>query len=233
MAQQQQARLGGRVTLVWDLGGSGVVSSECLVTAPRYVHPDFRFLSPKQRFRRRLWLALACLGVVGIGAALMAPLSTSKSDAGIPARDPVSRPGTIPTASPVGYAAVDPQLASEHGAQLIAQKPFCHGPSQTDGSCVSFQLPKVRVVRVATPRASSAGHQGNSAKPGAAAATSMATEGTMESKKAQRSVHRQSQRRNQPSRSTPSRGDVRVADWAAGGYAHGGYGRQSFSRNFW
>ncbi len=200
---------------------------------PQYVHPDFHFLSPKQRFRRRLWVALACLGVVGIGAAIMAPPSASKSDAAIAPRDPVSRAETIPTASPVGYAAVDPQLASEHGAQVIAQKPFCHGPSQSDGSCVSFQLPKVRMVRVATPRASSAGHQGNSAKPGAAAATSMATEGTRESKKAQKSAHRQNQRRNQPSHSTPSRGDVRVADWAARGYAHGDYSRQVFSRNFW
>lgn len=201
--------------------------------APQYVHPDFRFLSPKQRLRRRLWLALACLGVVGIGAAIMARPSASESDAAIAPRDPVSRAETIPTASPVGYAAVDPQLASEHGAQVIAQKPFCLGPSQSDGSCVSFQVPKVRMVRVATPRASSAGHQGNSAKPGAVAATSMATEGTTESKKAQRSAHRQNQRRNQPSHSTPSRGDVRVADWAARGYAHGDYGRQGFSRNFW
>jgi hypothetical protein len=203
------------------------------VTAPQYFHPDFRFLSPKQRLRRRLWLALACLGVVGIGAAIMAPPSAFKSDAAIAPRDPVSCAETIPIARPVGYAAVDPQPANEHGARDIAQKPFCLGPSPSDGSCVSFQLPKVRMVRVATPRASSAGHQGNSAKPGAAAAISMATEGTMESKKAQRSAHRQNQRRNQPSHSTPSRGDVRVADWAARGYAHGDYGRQGFSRNFW
>ena len=72
------------------------------------------------------------------------------------------------------------------------------------------------MVRVATPRASSAGHQGNLAKLGAAAATSIATVGTMESKKAQRSAHRQNQRRNQPSHSTPSRSDVRIADWARG-----------------
>ena len=203
------------------------------MTAPQYVHPQFSYRSPKQRLRRGLWLALACLGVVGIGAAIMAPPSASKSDAAIAPGDPVSRAETIPTASPVGYAAVDPQLASEHGAQVIAQKPFCLGPSQSDGSCVTFELPKVRMVRVATPRASSAGHQGNSAKPGEAAATSMATVGTMEPKKAQRSAHRQNQRRNQPSHSTPSRGDVRVADWAARGYAHGDYGRQGFSRNFW
>jgi hypothetical protein len=203
------------------------------VTAPQYVHPQFRYRSPKQCFRRRLWLALACLGLVGIGAAMMAPPSASKSDAAIASRAPVSRAETIPTASPLGSAAVDPQPASEHGAQDIGQKPFCRGPSPSDGSCVSFQLPKVRMVRVATPRASSAGHQGNSAKPGDAAATSMATVGTMEPKKAQRSAHRQNQRRNQPSHSTPSRSDVRVADWAARGYARGDYGRQGFSRNFW
>jgi hypothetical protein len=202
------------------------------VPAPQYVHSRFRYRSPKQRLRRCLWLALAGLGVVGIGAAIMAPPSASKSDAAIAPRDPVSRAETIPTASPRGYAAVDPQPASEPGVQVIAQKPFCLGPSPSDGSCVTFELPKVRMVRVAAPRASSAGHQGNSAKPGAAAATSMATEGTMGSKKAQ-SAHRQNQRRNQPSHSTPSRGDVRVADWAARGYAHGDYGRQGYSRNFW
>jgi len=98
------------------------------VTAPQYFHPDFRFLSPKQRLRRRLWLALACLGVVGIGAAIMAPPSAFKSDAAIAPRDPVSRAETIPTASPVGYAAVDPQPANELGARDIAQKPFCLGP---------------------------------------------------------------------------------------------------------
>jgi hypothetical protein len=195
------------------------------VPSHRYVHPQFRYRSPKQRLRRSLLLALACLGVVGIAAAIMAPPSASQSDAAVAPRDPVSRAETIPTASPVGYAAVDPQPATEHGAQVIAQKPFCLGPSPSDGSCVSFQLPKVRMVRVATPRASSAGHQGNSAKPGAAAA-SMATVGTMESKKAQRLVHRQNPRRNQPSHSTPSRGDFRVADWAARGYARGDYGRQ-------
>jgi hypothetical protein len=64
-------------------------ASSVPVTAPQYFHPDFRFLSPKQRLRRRLWLALACLGVVGIGAAIMAPPSAFKSDAAIAPRDPV------------------------------------------------------------------------------------------------------------------------------------------------
>ena len=195
--------------------------------APQYVHPQFRYRSPKQRFQRGLWLALACLGVAGIGAAMMVPLGPSKSDAAMAPADQVSRAETIPAVSPAGYAAADPQPASEHGAQAIAGKPSCLGQSR-DGSCVSFQLPKVRMVRVPTPRAT-VGHQGNSAKPGTTA-NGKATEPdeeVAETKKAQRSAHRQNQRRNQP------RGDVRVADWAAQGYAHGGYGRQGYSRSFW
>ena len=190
--------------------------------APQYVHLQFPYRSPKQRLRRCIWVALACLGAAGIGAAIMVPPSAFKSDAAIVPGDPVSRAETIPTASPVEYAAVDPQPASEHGARDIAQKPLCLGSSPSDGSCLSFQLPKVRMVRVPTPRAASVGHQGNSAKP--TTANSKATEpdkGIAETKKAQRSARRQNQRRNQP------RDDVRVADWAARGY-----GRQAYSRNF-
>jgi hypothetical protein len=55
---------------------------ECFpVLSHRYVHPQFRYRSPKQRLRRSLLLALACLGVVGIAAAIMAPPSASQSDA--------------------------------------------------------------------------------------------------------------------------------------------------------
>ena len=192
--------------------------------APQYVHLQFPYRSPKQHLRRCIWVALACLGVAGIGAAMTGPLSPRKSDAAMAPADQVSR------------AAVDPRTASEHGAQVIAGKPSCLGQS-TDGTCISFQLPKVRMVRVPT-RAASVGHQGNSAKPGTTA-NGKATEPdkeVAETKKAQRSAHRQNQRRNQPSHSTPSRGDVRVADWAARGYAstwRSDQGRQGFARNFW
>jgi hypothetical protein len=191
------------------------------VPAPQYVYLEFPYRSPKQRFRRGIWLTLACLGVAGISAAMMVPLGPRKSDAAM------VRAEAIPAVSPMAYAAVDPQTASERGAQVIAGKPSCLGQSQ-DGSCLSFQLPKVRMVRVPTPHAASVGHQGNSAKPGTAA-DSKGTEpdkGFAEIKKAQRSAHRQNQRRNQP------RSDVRIADWAARGYAHGDYGRQGYSRNF-
>jgi hypothetical protein len=197
------------------------------VPAPQYVHLQIHDRSPKQRFRRRLWLALTCLGAVGIGAAILTPPSATKSDAAIAPRDPVSRAETIPTASPVEYAAVDAKPGSEQDARVIAQKPFCLGPSPSDGSCVMFQLPKVRMVRV--PRAAGVGQQGNSAKSGVAAgprSPSLDKE-TSEVKKVQRSVHRQNQR------STSARRGARVADWTARGYAGGDYGRQGYSRNFW
>jgi hypothetical protein len=192
------------------------------VTAPQYFHSNFRLLFSK----RRRWLALACLVVVGFGAAIMAPPSAFKSDAAIASRDPVSRAETIPTASSgaVGYAAVDPRPAS--GASDIVQKPFCVSPGRSDGSCVSFELPKVRVVRV--PRVTG-GQQGNSAKSGLAAAprSSGSDKETSEPKKTQRSALRQNQRRNQ------RRVEARVADWRARGYARDDYGRPGFSRSFW
>ena len=194
--------------------------------APQYDH-QFPYRSPKQRLRRGIWVALACLGAAGVGAAMMMPLSPRKSDAAMAHVDQVSRAEGVQAVSPVAYAAIDPQTASEHGAQVIAGKPSCLGQGP-DGHCISFQLPKVRMVRVPTPRAASVGHQGNSAKPGTTA-NAKATEpdkGIAETKKAQRSAHRQNQRRN-------TRADVRVADWTARGYARSDYGRQGFSRNFW
>ena len=132
-------------------GDRGSVYRSVPVPAPQYVHLQIHDRSPKQRFRRRLWLALTCLGAVGIGAAILTPPSATKSDAAIAPRDPVSRAETIPTASPVEYAAVDAKPGSEQDARVIAQKPFCLGPSPSDGSCVVFQLPKVRMVRVMRP----------------------------------------------------------------------------------
>ena len=189
--------------------------------APQYVHPQFRYRSPKQRFQRGLWLALACLGVAGIGAAMMVPLGPSKSDAAMAPADQVSRAETIPAVSPAGYAAVDPQPASEHGAQAIAGKPSCLGQSR-DGSCVSFQLPKVRMVRV--PRASSISQHGNSPKPGIAANSKPkdVDNGVAEPKKVQRSAHRHNRRHHPQS--------------AATGYAstwRGDQSRQGFARSFW
>src|SRR4051812_43979933 len=161
----------------------------------------------------------------------MVPLSPRKSDAAMAPADQVSRADTLPAVSSIGYAAFDPQTDSEDGGQNIAGKPSCIGQSR-DGNCISFQLPKVRMVRVAIPRAASVGHQANSAKPGVAA-NSRATEvdkGIAKTKMAQRSEHRPNQRRKHPLHSTRSHGEVRIANWASRGYARGG---ARTSRQFW
>jgi hypothetical protein len=225
MAQQKQARLGGRVILVWDLGGSGIGYRSVPVPASQFAHLPFPYRSPKQRFRRGIWLALACLGVAGLCAAMMVPLGPRKSDAAMAPVDQVSREEATLVVSPIAYAAVNPQTVSERGAQAIAGKPPCLGQSP-DGGCISFQLPKVRMVRVPT-RAASVGKQGNSAKSDVAAAPRSPDKETSEAKKTQRSAHRQNQR------STSTRREARVADWTARGYARSDYGRQGFPRNFW
>ena len=150
IAQQKQPRLGGKVALVWDLGGIGdrfIGVSPCLRL--NTFTSKFTIALLNNAFGAGIWLALTCLGAVGIGAAILAPPSPRKSDAAIAPRDPVSRAETIPTASPVEYAAVDPRnQAANKTRGSLPQKPFCLGPSPSDGSCVVFQLPKVRMVRV-------------------------------------------------------------------------------------
>jgi hypothetical protein len=191
------------------------------VPVPQYVQPQFRYRSPKQRFRCRIWLVLACLGVAGIGAAMMVPLGPRKSDAAM--APGVQAPGTeIVTSIAVAYAVVDPQPAGD--AQVIAQKPFCVGPSQRDGECILFQLPKVRMVRV--PRASTLSQHGNSGKPGvapalAATAATKVDKWIAEPKRVQRSAHHHREHRRQP---------------LARGYAsreRGYYGHQGLAGNFW
>jgi hypothetical protein len=77
-----------------------------------------------------------------------------------------------------------------------ADKSFCVSGQPSDGNCVAFQLPKVRMVRV--PRAASIGQQGNLAKSGAAAPTPGVEKGIAEPEKAQKSAHRQDQRSTHP-----------------------------------
>jgi hypothetical protein len=114
-------------------------------------------------------------------------------------------------------AAFDPKTASEDGAQNIDGKPFCIGQSR-DGNCISFQLPKVRMVRV--PRASTLSQHGNQAKLSIAANAKAkdVDKGIAEPKKVQRSAHHQSQRRKQSS---------------ARGYASRQGYYQGFAGNFW
>jgi hypothetical protein len=203
------------------------------VPAPQYVYTEFGLVSPSRFRRRSLWVALALLAVAGIGAAVTTPPGARVSDAAVAPASQITAAETIPTASPVGFVAINQQAAVINGTRGVADKPFCVGGRPSDGDCVSFQLPKVRMVRV--PRVASVGQQGNSAKSGVAAAPRSPglDKETLESKKTQRSAHRQNQRRNQPLDSTRARREARVADWTARGYAPGDHGRQGFSRNFW
>src|SRR3954451_9568386 len=200
---------------IW--GDRGSVYRSVPVTARQYDHPALANRSSK-RFRRGLWLALACLCVAGIGAAAMAPSWVRESDAAVAGVDQVSNAEAMSL-----LRSADGHPVSENGAQVVANKPSCLGARRPDGSCISFQLPKVRMVRV-TKLPAATGQHGNSGKSGLAAAPSATKmdKAIAEPKKAQRTAHRQSQRRNhQPS---------------ARGYAprERGYdGHQGFAGNFW
>jgi hypothetical protein len=106
--------------------------------------------------------------------------------------------------------------------------------------------PPASNIDAALPAASTGG-QGDPEKSGQAAPAPVAAASSTEPqkaaatpKKAQRSAHRQNQRRDQNLYGAPSWREVRVDDWGARGYApresdyqRGGYGRQGFVRNFW
>ena len=137
------------------------------------------------------------------------------------------------------------------------------GDTRSERDCGLVKPRKPRMVRVPTDRpaiaavplgriapppasiidemipAASAGQPGDLAKSGeAVAAAASSTEphkGTATPKKAQRSAHRQTQRRDPYWYGAPSWREVRVDDWAARGYAprerdyrRGGYGSPSF-----
>ncbi len=93
--------------------------------------------------------------------------------------------------------------------------------------------------------AASAGPESDAEKSGQAASAPVAVAGSTEPsqkaaatpKTAQRSAHRQNQRREQNWYSAPSWREVRVDDWGSRGYAPSDYQRgaygQGFVRNFW
>ncbi len=229
--------------------------------ASDYIHPEFGFFCPTPRFRRRLRVALACLVVAGVGAAVMATADRPKLAA------PVTR---ADEASLAPFAAVVPRLPIVADAQTTADKPSCVGDTRTEGNCVSVKLRKPRMVWVANHRpaiaavalgrsaapttgsidaallAARTGSQGDPARPGeAAVAAASSTEpqnavATPKNKKAQKSARGQNHRRDQYRYGAPSWREVRVDDWAARGYAprerdyqRGASGRGGFTPNFW
>ena len=62
--------------------------------ASDYIHPEFGFFCPTPRLRRRLRVALACLVVAGVGAAVMATADGPKLPAAVTRADEASIPET-------------------------------------------------------------------------------------------------------------------------------------------
>jgi hypothetical protein len=218
------------------------------VPASHYIHPEFGFFCPTPRFRRRLRVALACLVVAGIGAAVMGTADRPKLTAAVTRANEASIAETTPATSLAPFDAVVPRLPIVAGAQTTADKPSCVGATRTEGNCVSVKLRKPRMVWVANDRpaiaavalghsaapttgsidaallAARTGSQGDPARGEAAVVAASSTEpqnavATPKSKKAQKSARAQNHRRDQPRYGAPSWREVRVDDWAARGYA--------------
>jgi hypothetical protein len=123
------------------------------VPASHYIHPEFGFFCPTPRFRRRLRVALACLVVAGVGAAMMATADRlPKLAAAVTRADEASIADTTPATSLALFAAVVPRLPIGAGAQTTGEKPSCVGDTRTEGNCVSVKLRKPRMVWVANER---------------------------------------------------------------------------------
>src|SRR5437016_9957241 len=122
------------------------------VPASHYIHPEFGFFCPTPRFRRRLRVALACLVVAGVGAAVMATADGPKLAAEVTRADEASIAETSPATSLAPFAAVVPRLPIVAGAQTAADKPSCLGDTRTEGNCVSVKLRKPRMVWAANDR---------------------------------------------------------------------------------
>jgi hypothetical protein len=184
-----KGRLGSRLGFVGD----------GRVPASAYIHPEFGFFCPTPRLRRRLRVALACLVVAGVGAAVMATADGPKLAVVVTRVDETSIAETSPATGLAPFAAVVLPIVA--GAQTTADKPSCVGDSRAEGNCVSVKLRKPRMVWVANHRpaiaavalgrsaapttgsidaallAARTGSQGDPARPGeAAAAAASSTE---------------------------------------------------------
>ena len=211
--------------------------------ASRYIHPEFGFFCPTPRLRRRLRVALACLVVAGVGAAMMTAADRPKFAAPVTRADEASIAETTPATSLAPFATVVTRLPIVAGAQTTAGKSSCVGDTRIKGNCVSVKLRKPRMVWVANDRpaiaavalgrsaapttgsiAAHPGSQGDPARAGEAAVVAATTEpqnavATPKNKKAQKSARGQNHRRDQPRYGASSWREVRVDDWAARGYA--------------
>jgi hypothetical protein len=197
---------------------------------------------------------------------MMAAADRHGLDAVVARVDEASIVETVPPMGLAPFAGVGTGLTTAVQAPAAADKPPCVGNTQSVGNCVAVNLRKPRMVRVAINRpaiaaipigrtasppasnidaalpAASTGGQDDPEKSGHAAPASSTEpqKAAATPKKAQRSAHRQNQRRDQNWYGAPSWREVRVDDYGARGYApresdyqRDGYGRQGFVRNFW
>jgi hypothetical protein len=104
------------------------------VPASHYIHPEFGFFCPTPRLRHRLRVALACLVVAGIGAAVMAAAYGPKFAAAVPRADEASITETTPATNLAPFAAVVPRLPIVAGAQTSE-------PMLCAGGCGAIQRP--------------------------------------------------------------------------------------------
>jgi hypothetical protein len=227
-----RGRTSGHCTSQGGLGSRLGLVGDAPVPGSYYIHPEFGFFCPTPRFRRRLRVALACLVVAGVGAAVMATADGPKLAAAVTRADEASIAETTPATSLAPFAAVVPRLPIVAGAQTTADKPSCVGDTRTEDNCVSVKLRKPRMVWVANHRpaiaavalgrnaapttgsidaallAARTGSQGDPARPGeAAVAAASSTEpqnAVATPKKAQKSARGQNHRRDQYRYGAPS-----------------------------
>ena len=105
--------------------------------APQYVHPELGFFSPRRFRRLSLWVAVAFLAEAGIGAVVMTPPGARLSDAAVPPAGQITTAETIPTASPVGFVAVD-QAAIVTGTRVVADKSIASAGSHLTATVLRF-----------------------------------------------------------------------------------------------
>jgi hypothetical protein len=220
------------------------------VPASHYIHPEFGFFCPTPRFRRRLRVALACLVVAGIGAAVMGTADRPKLTAAVTRANEASIAETTPATSLAPFDAVVRRLPIVAGAQTTVK---LRKPRMVWVANDRPAIAAVALGRSAAPTTGSidaallaarTGSQGDPARGEAAVVAASSTEpqnavATPKNKKAQKSARGQNHRHDHYRYGAPSWREVRVDDWAARGYAprerdyQRAYGRGGFTPNFW
>src|SRR5260221_10832796 len=118
-----RGRISGHCTSKGRLGSRLGFVGDAPVPASHYIHPEFGFFCPTPRFRRRLRVALACLVVAGIGAAMMGTADRPKLTAAVTRANEASIPATTPTPSPAPLDPVVPPPPLLAGAQTTPRQP--------------------------------------------------------------------------------------------------------------